>query len=198
VAFERRPAWTPASRARVGSMPRRRVTAAAVSVASPNRRNVALVSTSASVLYGDRNVPAISETACALEPPGLFGCGGVLPLRPLLTVDSAAAPPRVRPLPFCSARRITARSRRGAAAGPVTLALAVRDQRLREPPPGSAIVEIAQGEGKPKGNPNPGNGRRGRTGERRTKGNQRKAGDGGEPGGQTGNRRKARRGNRRT
>ena len=44
------------------------------------------------------------------------------------------------------------------------------------------------------GEPEPGNGRRDRTGERRTKGNQRKADEGKEPGGQTGNRRKARRG----
>jgi len=42
------------------------------------------------------------------------------------------------------------------------------------------------------GNRHPGNGRRERTRERRTKGNQRTAGEGDEPGGQTGNRRKAR------
>jgi len=42
------------------------------------------------------------------------------------------------------------------------------------------------------GEPEPGNGRRERTGERRAKGNQRTADEGEEPGGQTGNRRKAR------
>ena len=47
----------------------------------------------------------------------------------------------------------------------------------------------------PEGEPELGNGQRGQTGERRTKGNQKKAGEGGEPGGQTGNRRKARAGN---
>ena len=70
-----------------------------------------------------------------------------------------------------------------------------------EPPRGSANVKVAQGKGNPEGNrgePEPGNGRRERTGQRRTKGNQRKADEGEEPGGQTGNRRKARRGNRRT
>ena len=44
------------------------------------------------------------------------------------------------------------------------------------------------------GNRNLSNGRREQTGERRTKGNQKKADEGEGPGGQTGNRRKARRG----
>src|SRR5271169_2525933 len=66
-----------------------------------------------------------------------------------------------------------------------------------ESPRGSASVKVAQRKGTPgetEGEPEPGNGRRDRTGERRTKGNQRKAEEGEEPGGQTGNRRQARRG----
>ena len=127
---------------------------------------------------------------------GRFGRGGVLRSRPLVTGDSVAASHRAQPLPICSAGRITARSRRGVvAAGLVTLAL----------PPGTNACGTAprqryrgdcSGEGNPeghrRGNRNLGDGRRGRTGERRTTGNQGKAGDWGEPGGQTGNRRKAR------
>ena len=133
---------------------------------------------------------------------GLFGRGGVLRSRPLVTGDSAAASHCAQPLPICSAGRITARSRRGVvAAGLVTLALAARDQRLRNRPLAALSWRLLKGRepgGTPRGNRNLGNGRRGRTGERRTTGNQRKAGEGGEPGGQTGNRRKARGGNRRT
>src|SRR6516162_4932157 len=67
------------------------------------------------------------------------------------------------------------------------------------PPGESANVEVAEGEGNPRGNRRgtgpDSDGRRDRTGERRTTGNQKKAGDGEEPGGQTkGNRRKARTG----
>ena len=62
---------------------------------------------------------------------GWFGRGGVLRSRPLVTGDSVAASHCAQPLPICSAGRITARSRRGVAAGLVTLALAARDQRLR-------------------------------------------------------------------
>ena len=133
---------------------------------------------------------------------GLFGRGGVLRSRPLVTGDSVAASHCAQPLPICSAGRITARSRRGVvAAGLVTLALAARDQRLRNRPLAALSWRLLKGRepgGTPKGNRNLGNGRRGRTGERRTTGNQRKAGEGGEPGGQTGNRSKARGGNRRT
>ena len=80
-------------------------------------------------------------------------------------------------------------------AGLVTLARAGRDQRLRNRPLGSATVKIAQGRepgGTPKGDRNRAAAEGDKTGERRRTGNQRKAGDGGEPGGQTGNRRKAR------
>ena len=66
-----------------------------------------------------------------------------------------------------------------------------------EPSRGSANVGIAQGKGtggKTERDPEPGDGRGKQTGDRRTKGNQRTAGEGGEPGGQTGSRRKARRG----
>ena len=62
---------------------------------------------------------------------GWFGRGGVLRSRPLVTGDSVAASHCAQPLPICSAGRIAARSRRGVAAGLVTLALAARDQRLR-------------------------------------------------------------------
>ena len=72
------------------------------------------------------------------------------------------------------------------AAGLVTLARAGRDQRLRNRPLGSATVEIAQGRGTRRdaeGGPEPGSGRRGLTGERRTTGNQRKAAKGENPAG---------------
>ena len=62
-------------------------------------------------------------------------------------------------------------------------------------------MKIAQGKGDPEGNRRgTGTGQRpkGTTGGRWTKGSQRKADEGEEPGGQPGNRRKARRGNRRT
>jgi len=90
-------------------------------------------------------------------------------------------------LPICSAGRITARSRRGVVvAGLVTLALAARDQRLRNRPSAALSWRLLKGRetgGTPKGNRNPGNGRRGRTGERRTKGNREKAGEGENPAG---------------
>ncbi len=58
-------------------------------------------------------------------------------------------------------------------------------------------MKLAQGKGtrrETERNRNRANGRRDRTGERRTKGNQRTADEGEEPGGQTGNRRRAHRG----
>ena len=71
-------------------------------------------------------------------------------------------------------------------AGLVTLALAARDQRLRNRRPAALSWRLPKGRetgGTPKGNRNPGNGRRGRTGERRTKGNREKAGEGENPAG---------------
>src|SRR5690348_15236294 len=51
---------SPVSKARVGWMPSRRVTAAAVSVASPDSRKVVLVCTLVSVRGDGRQAPAIS------------------------------------------------------------------------------------------------------------------------------------------
>ena len=152
----------------------------------------------ASALDADHRVwPTRCSSPRVIRRSGRFGRGGVLRSRPLVTGDSVATNHHAQPLPICSAGRITARSRRGVVeAGLVTLALAARDQRLRNRPSAALSWTLLKGRepgGTPKGNRNLGNGRRGRTGERRTKGNQRKAGEGGESGGQTGNRRKARR-----
>lgn len=70
VAFGWRPPLAPASRVRVGSMPSRLVTAAAVSPSLPNSRKVALVSTFASVHRDSHHVPAIfAPDGGAREPP---------------------------------------------------------------------------------------------------------------------------------
>jgi hypothetical protein len=87
---------------------------------------------------------------------GRFRRGGVLCSRPLVTGDSVATSHRAQPLPICSAGRITARSRRGVvAAGLVTLALAARDQRLRNRPSAALSWRLLRGRepgGTPKGN----------------------------------------------
>jgi hypothetical protein len=127
-----------------------------------------------------------------------FGGGGVLRSRPLVTGDSVAIPSCPAAARLECGRIAIERGGRGITGdlGPCRPVATPA-----EPPRGSVTVKIVQGKGirrETDGEPEPGNGRRDRTGERRTKGNQRKADDGEEPGGQTGNRRKARRGNRRT
>jgi hypothetical protein len=131
-------------------------------------------------LHRPRRTPAQPLTQRGFRY-GRFGRGGVLRSRPLVTGDSVAASPRAQPLPICGAGRITARSRPGVAAGLVTLALAARDQRLRNRRSAALSWRLLKGRetgGTPKGNRNPGNGRRGRTGERRT----RETGEGGRRG----------------
>jgi hypothetical protein len=126
-------------------------------------------------------------------PPDPGGSG------PLVTGGSVTASHRVRPLPIWSAGGSRDRARGCGITG--DLGPCRPGPTPAEPPRGSATVKIAQGNGTPEGNrgePDPGHGRRDRTGERRTKGNQRKAGEGKELGGQTGNRRKPAGGNRRT
>ena len=119
---------------------------------------------------------------------------------PLVTGDSVAASHRAQPLPIWSAGG-SRDPGEAVAAELVTLVPAAWDLRLRNRPAAALTSRLSKGKGtrrETEGEPEPGNGRRDRTGERRTKGNQRKADEGEQPGGQTGNRRKARRGNRRT
>ena len=132
---------------------------------------------------------------------GWFGRGGIRRSRPLVTGDSVAASHRARPLPICSVGRITARSRRGVGGRTGDLGPCRPGPTPEEPPLGSAIVKIAQGRGTRRdteGEPEPGNGRRGQTGERRrreTRGRRAKGENpagkretGGKPAGETGGR----------
>jgi hypothetical protein len=107
---------------------------------------------------------------------------------------------RARPLPIWSAGGSRDRARGRGLAG--DLGPCRPGPMPAEPPGGSATVRVAQGEGEPGGKPK---GNRNRAtaegtepenaGRRETRGRRRKGKD---PGGQTGNRRRARRGNRRT
>ena len=87
---------------------------------------------------------------------------------------------RAQPCPSAGER--IARSRRGGRGRTGDLGSCRPGPTPVEPPRGSANVKIAQGKGTRRdteGEPEPGNGRREQTGERRTKGNQKKAGEGG-------------------
>ena len=114
--------------------------------------------------------------------------------RPLVTGDSAVASHRARPLPICSAGG-SRDPGEVVAAGLVTFGPCRPGPAPAEPARGSANVKIAQGR-EPGGKPPENRNRAAAEGTEPENAGRRETGDGGrrgEPGGQTGNRRKARR-----